>query len=218
MAELRTEEEQVEAIKNWWKENGRSTVIGVAVAVIAVFGWRGWQDHQRQTAENASVLYQSMVEKALVQPGQTLSEEDRKSAEYMANQLKSDYQSTGYAQYAALWLAKLQADQGKLDAAKAELKWLVEQKPEAPIAQVAKLRMSQLLLAEGDAQAALTQLGSAPEKGFEAAYFELKGDLLNALGRAAEARQAYQSAQAADSSNARPLIAMKSGDLAGAGE
>lgn len=217
MAELRTEEEQVEAIKNWWKENGRSTVIGVAVAVIAVFGWRGWQDHQQQTAENASVLYQSMVEKALVQPGQTLSEADRKSAEYMANQLKTDYESTGYAQYAALWLAKLQADQGNLDAAKAELQWLMDQKPEAPIAQLAKLRMAQLLLAAGDAQVALTQLGSAPEKGYEAAYFELKGDLLNTLGRAAEARQAYESAQAADSSNARPLIAMKSDDLAGAG-
>ncbi|WP_421864715.1 YfgM family protein [Motiliproteus sp.] len=218
MSELRTEEEQVEAIKNWWKENGRSTVIGVAVAVIAVFGWRGWQDHQRQTAENASVLYQSMVEKALVQPGQTLSDEDRKSAEYMANQLKSDYQSTGYAQYAALWLAKLQADQGQLDGAKAELQWLLEQKPETPIAQLAKLRIAQLLLAQGDAQAGLNQLGGAPEKGFEAAYFELKGDLLNALGREAEARQAYQSGQAADSGNARPLIAMKSGDLAGAGE
>ena len=42
MAELRTEEEQVEALKSWWKENGKSLIMGVVIAVAAVFGWRGW--------------------------------------------------------------------------------------------------------------------------------------------------------------------------------
>ena len=31
MAEMRTEEEQIEAIKQWWKKNGSSLLIGIAL-------------------------------------------------------------------------------------------------------------------------------------------------------------------------------------------
>ena len=43
MADYETEEEQIEALKDWWRENGNSLLIGVAVALVAVFGFRGWQ-------------------------------------------------------------------------------------------------------------------------------------------------------------------------------
>ncbi len=215
MSDMRTEEEQVEAIKTWWKENGRSTVVGIVIAAVAVFGWRGWQDHQRNTADNASALYQSLVEQASQQPGQTISDEQRKSATYIANQLKTEYEGSNYAQYGALWLAKLAAEQDQLDLAKTELEWVLSQKPEAAVAQVAKLRLAQVLLASEQAAAALTALGASPVVGFEAGYYELKGDVLLALGRSDEARQAYAEGLQANSDNARPLIAMKLDDLAG---
>ena len=34
-----TDEEKVEAIKGWWKENGISVVGGLALGLAAVFGW-----------------------------------------------------------------------------------------------------------------------------------------------------------------------------------
>ncbi len=215
MSDMRTEEEQIDAIKNWWKENGRSTVIGIVIAAVAVFGWRGWQDSQRQTSEAASALYQSLVSQAAVQPGQTLSDEQRKSVTYLANQLKTDYDGSSYARYAALWLAKLSVDRDQFDQAKAELEWLLDQKPEAVIAQVARLRLAQVLLATGSAEAALQRLESAPVAGFEAAYYELKGDVLLALGRDEAAQGAYAEGMAVNSDNARPLISMKLDDLAG---
>ena len=46
MAELRTEEEQIEAIKRWWKKNGSSLLLGIALALAIVFGWQAWQNHQ----------------------------------------------------------------------------------------------------------------------------------------------------------------------------
>ena len=214
MAELRTEEEQIEAIKNWWKENGRSTVVGVVVAALAVFGWRGWQDYQRETAETASALYQSMVQQAAVQPGQVLTEEASNSVSHIANRLKNEFDGSSYAQFAALWLAKIAAEQGQLDTAKQELEWVLSQEPKDNVAQVVKFRLAQVLLAQNNAEAGLQQLGSTPLQGFEAAYFELKGDLLLALGRQADARQAYQSGQQANVDNARPLLAMKLDDLA----
>ena len=115
MSDMRTEEEQVEAIKNWWKENGRSTVIGVVIAAVAVFGWRGWQDYERETAEAASALYQSLVQQSQLQPGESLSDERLKSTAYIANQLKTDYSGSTYSLYASLWLAKHAVDQGHLD-------------------------------------------------------------------------------------------------------
>ena len=33
MEQYRTEEEQVEALKKWWEENGRSTIVAVIVAL-----------------------------------------------------------------------------------------------------------------------------------------------------------------------------------------
>ncbi|MEH6651152.1 MAG: tetratricopeptide repeat protein [Motiliproteus sp.] len=210
---MRTEEEQVEAIKSWWKENGRSTVIGVVIAVVAVFGWRGWQDHQVNTANNASALYQTLVNQASAQQGQTLSDEQRKSASFIANQLKTDYESSSYAQYAALWLAKLAAEQGQVDQAKTELNWVLQQEPEAAVAQVVNMRLAQLMLASGEAEAALKQLGNTAASGFEAGFYELRGDLLVSLGRHDEARKAYQSGLDANTDNARPLIALKLDDL-----
>ncbi len=214
MSEMRTEEEQIDAIKSWWKENGRSTVIGVVVAAVAVFGWRGWQDYERETAEAASSLYQTLVQQSQVQPGQELSEERRKSTAYIARQLKTDHQGSSYAQYAALWLAKHAVDQGQLDQARTELEWLLTQKSEAAVHQVARLRLAQVLLASGQADAALERIGVAPEAGFEAVYYELKGDLLLALNRTDEARAAYTAGVAANTDNARPVLAMKLDDLA----
>ena len=214
MSEMRTEEEQIDAIKNWWKENGRSTVIGVVIAAAAVFGWRGWQDYERETAEAASSLYQTLVQQSQVQPGQVLSEERRKSTAYIAKQLKTDYEGSSYAQYAALWLAKHAVDKGELDQARAELEWLLTQNSEVAVTQVARLRLAQVLLASGQAEAALQRIGGAPETGFEAAYYEFKGDLLLALDRADEARAAYAAGVAANTDNARPVIAMKLDDLA----
>jgi predicted negative regulator of RcsB-dependent stress response len=217
VSEMRTEEEQIDAIKNWWKDNGRSTVIGVVIAAAAVFGWKGWQDFERETAEAASVLYQTLVQQSQVQPGQVLSPERRKSASYIANQLKADYDGSNYAQYASLWLAKHAVDQGLLDQARTELEWLLTQDTPKAIGQIARFRLAQIMLVSGQAQEALGQLGEKPESGFEAAYHELRGDLLLALGRADEARAAYMAGVSANDANARPVVAMKLDDLAAQG-
>ena len=70
MAELRTEEEQVEALKSWWKENGKSLIMGVVIAVAAVFGWRGWNQYQDDFAANASAMYESILNPVANHPKQ----------------------------------------------------------------------------------------------------------------------------------------------------
>ena len=60
MATYETEEEQLEALKKWWKENGRSILLGLLLGVLIIAGWRGWQAYQANRAESASTLYEQM--------------------------------------------------------------------------------------------------------------------------------------------------------------
>ena len=214
MTELRTEEEQIEVIKNWWKENGRSTVFGILAAIAIVLGWRGWQQSEQNTAEQASALYQNMQAAIVVQPGQILDEEKRKTAEHLAGQLKSDFGDLAYAQYAALWLAKSAVESGDLPLAQTELEWVLERKPMESIVRIAELRLARILLAQSKAEQALKYLNTEPAEGFQASYYEVKGDVYEAMGRMDEARRAYAKAVAAPQGGQRPILTMKLDNLA----
>ena len=56
-----TEEEQVEAIKKWWNENGKSIIAGIIIGVIAIFGWRSYENHTAMQAKAASILYEQLL-------------------------------------------------------------------------------------------------------------------------------------------------------------
>lgn len=214
MAELRTEEEQVEAIKKWWKENGRSTLLGVLIALLAVFGWRAWQQHQQDSANAASALYQSLLGAVTVPAGQSLTEEQRKTAEHLAGQLKSEFSGSLYARYAALWLAKDAVEAQKLDQARTELEWVLAQNPDPATTQITKLRLARVMLAQGQGEQALARLEGGAVDGFQASYYEVQGDIYLALKRVDEARQAYEKAVAAADQSSRPILSMKLDDLA----
>ena len=64
MAEMKTEEEQVEALKRWWQENGKSLILTIAVSVGGVLSWNAYQDHQTNESELASVYFQQLMTSA----------------------------------------------------------------------------------------------------------------------------------------------------------
>lgn len=214
MAELRTEEEQVEAIKQWWNENGKSTLLAIVIAAAAVFGWKGWQQQQQATAEEASALYQNMIQAGTVKSDQSLSEENLKTAQHMANTLKSDFADSVYAAYAALWLAKQAVDTAQLDAAESELRWALEQNPEASLSKVIELRLARVLLEQGDIESALAELKKVTTETHQAIYYETEGDIHLAMGLQKAARESYLKARVAAKSNPSPVVGLKLDDLA----
>ncbi len=216
MADLRTEEEQLEVIKNWWKENGRSTVIGVVAAVVLVFGWKSYQQYEQDTGEKASAIYQNLLQASSADQGQGLTEEQRMSVRHLAGQLKSEYADLAYADYAAFWLAKDAVEQGDLSSAQKELEWVLASKPSPEIQHVATLRLARVLLAQGSAEKALATLDTAQGKGFDLSYLEVRGDILLELGRIEEARASYQQAVAAAAGAQTPVLTLKLEDLAAA--
>jgi len=59
-----TEEQQIEAIKKWWQTNGNSVLIGIVLAIAAVFGYHSWTQSQQENSEAAAVLYGQVIEAA----------------------------------------------------------------------------------------------------------------------------------------------------------
>ena len=48
-----TEEERVEALRDWWKTNGRTLLIGIGLAIGSYVGFQSWQNIQASKAEAA---------------------------------------------------------------------------------------------------------------------------------------------------------------------
>jgi len=188
----RTEEEQVEALKRWWQENGRSIAVGVVLALGLGFGWQAWQKNQQTNAENASVLFQQMLTALTAE-----AEQGPEPARAVAERIKDEYRGSAYARFAALHLARIAVTQGDLDVAEAELRWVLAMTSEGDdLQRVARLRLARVLAAAGDTEAALGLLES-PQPAYAASYALARGDILLAEDRREEALAAYERAAAA---------------------
>jgi predicted negative regulator of RcsB-dependent stress response len=115
----------------------------------------------------------------------------------LAEQLKSQFGSTTYAQFAALHLAALAVSDGKLSDAEAQLRWVLGKAPNgSDTAQIAQLRLARVLAASGDTEQALAILEKATPGSYGASYLTAQGDILLAAGHNDEARDAYSKALA----------------------
>jgi predicted negative regulator of RcsB-dependent stress response len=195
MDSYQTEEEQVEAIRRWWQENGRSTIAVIVVALAAGFGWQSWKGYDLTRVESASTVYQNMLQSLNSTAGQAGSLDDAKD---LAEQLKTEYSSTTYAQFAALQLAKLAAQDNNPEEAQSQLRWALSQaKPGSDVATVAQLRLARVLASSGEPEQALEILTAGKDSSYAASYAIAEGDIYMQLGRIDEARDAYAVAKLA---------------------
>ena len=200
-----SEEEQVEAIKKWWKENGRSIIAGAVIGLSAVFGWQYWTGYQHRVAEEASNRFDLL--QYAVKTG------DTGTAIQQAEALTAEHGDSAYAQFAALYLAKLKEEKGDANAAQAHLQWVLSNSDEPSIQQIARLRLARLRLDQGDLEGAEAIIAQAPDDSFSGEFAELRGDIARSRKEYEKARKAYQEAldKGAGDSN---LVLMKLDDLA----
>lgn len=212
VAELRTEEEQVEFIKNWWKENGSSLLISIGVAVAGVMGWKAWVANQEATAANASALYENI---SSVVTAPSVDDAQRTSAFHLGDELKSEFGSSAYAPMAAMLLARSAVESGDLERAKTELQYVVgSESSDAALKQLANLRLARVALAQEDFGAAKSALDAAGEGEYPSLYNELSADLAVAQGDLSAARAAYEKALQSATAQSRALIQLKLDDIA----
>jgi len=203
-----TEEEQVEALKRWWKENGTSTLIGIALAIAVILGWDYWQSYKQEQALKASALYDQLLKRSAAGNDDDVAK--------IAAQLQQKYASTAYADYAQLFLDKSQVAKNELAEAETTLDKLMKT-ADTEISNLARIRLVRVKLASKKYEEGLQLIAAAdPEttKGFTGIYDELTGDLYVGLGRLAEARTAYTSALR--SGTYSPFIQFKLDDITAA--
>ncbi len=189
-----TEEEQLEILKRWWKDYGKTVITGIAAAIAIYFAWTAWQDKQRNKAESASSHYEELIKVLNVEPGKALSDADKANAEHIANDLKANNGNSLYALSAAFYLAKAAVDAGNLDKAVTELQWILAAKPDVATAQLAHVRLARVYVAKAAYTEAQAQLAEEPSKAFASEFAEVRGDILKAQGNNAAAATAYQKA------------------------
>jgi predicted negative regulator of RcsB-dependent stress response len=180
------EQEQLDELKTWWKMHGNLVTAVVVAAAVVALGWLGWNRWQSKQAAEASLLY------AAVQ--QAAATGDAKRARDITGELIDKFSGTSYAGMAALLSARVQTDAGDAKTARAELTWAAENAKDDASRDLARLRLAAVLLDDKAYDEALKQLAAAASPAFAPRYEELKGDILAAQGKAAEAKTAYQAA------------------------
>lgn len=202
-----TDEQQVEALKAWWDENGTSIIFAVVFALAAVGGWRGWQAWQGSRAQDASQLYAELIDRV---------ERGDASASERFSALRDDYDNTPYAVLGALHEAKRLVTANDLGAAAEVLRYAADNASDADLQAVASIRLARVLLESGQADAALGALPSDAPESFEALVETVRGDILFEQDKLTEAKAAYQRAADSGGVTADPeFLDMQLVDLAG---
>jgi len=205
--EHQTDEEQVQALKAWFKKNGSALIFGLAVGLASIGGYRFWTDYQITQSQKASLAYSSLQN--------FLMAGDSAKVFGAGEQLVKNFSGTPYAALAALGMARMSVESNSLDAAEVHLRWVIDNADQKGMKHIARLRLVRVLAAEKKYDEALALANSSGQGGYTSLYSEARGDILLAQNQPAQARSAYQ--QALDSilenDQRRILIEMKLNDL-----
>ena len=213
------EEENIEALKKWWDENGKPLLFFAIFDIGGYGAWLLWQNSQATDAETASDLYEEVLSLAISEPGLPVTEQESLRILELFDQLKVDYSGSVYALYGALFAAQQLVNANDLDAAEDSLQWVLDNQQNGLFSQTdegliltTNLRLGRVILAKGESERALNLVNGIDPKAFEAGFAELRGDIYVTMGRIVDARDAYIAAQQAGSSN--DGLRMKLDDLA----
>ena len=199
MEGYKTEEEQVEALKKWWNDNGTSVIIGFCVLAAAIAGWQYWQAQKTATAVQASMLIEHAT--------QALDDENHQGVSDAAGQILSEFSDTSYAPMAALLLAKSKYLSDDIVSAQTYLQWALDNSKDEGIQHIARIRLASVLWQQDKGDEALSLVNSVEPGKFIASYEELRGDIFASQGKNQEAIKAYEIAVSGEGavSDARSL-------------
>lgn len=204
-----TEEEQIENIKRWLRQNGKSILIGLVVGLAILAGARYWSEQKNTQGEQASAMYDQILT--------ALEQNNKKNVLDQGAALIGQYPKTPYAALAALALAKVKLEEGDSKSARTYLQWVLDNAKQPGLDHVARLRLARVMLSDKQGDEALKLVEISDTGTFAAEYEELKGDIYVSLGKTEQARAAYTKAMglAKEGTDTRTLQ-MKLDDLGAA--
>ena len=213
------DEENVEALKKWWQENGKQLLVSVFVVLGGIGGWDLYQNSEQESRNAASDIYEEILALTLKTDNEPLSNSERENIISYGQQLREEYPTSSYASFGTLFAAAAEVENRNLSQAEILLNWILENSTgglfsstEDGLLLTTKLRLGRVLLAQGDAARALDFVNTVDPKEFETGFAELRGDIYVALDQLEEAQDAYSIAQQAGSNS--DALRMKLQELA----
>ena len=201
-----TEEEQLEAIKKWWKKYQTLLTSVLTVVLLLIAGYRYWDWHVEKVNQQASNAYERLMV--------AVSQKDIKAIRAYAKQLSTHYRQTIYGDVARLSMAHYFVTHDHVSDAREALTYVVDHSKMPALRQIASIRLARILLSEKAYDQALFQLDKINEATYLPLVNELKGDVLVAMGHKLEAKKRYQEAMLDVKTRgvANPFLEMKLND------
>ena len=200
-----TEEQQVEAIKGYWEENGNMIIAGIALGFAGFIGFNLYKDGKLEDELAISDSYQTLIE---------TSAKDKAAFSANAEKFINENSGTSYVSLTALALAKEAAANKDWESVQTQLAAAIESAPSDGIKGIASLRLARVQIQQEQFEQALATLAKPLPESFKAAVEEIKGDTYLLQGKKELARSAYQAAISADGLASSPSLQMKLDDLA----
>ena len=175
------ENDQVEAVKRFFAENGKALAVGVILGVGALIGWRYWNSHQVDSARSASLAYQNAV---------TAVSEGKPDSIPAAEKFAAENKNT-YGALASLELAQQFVDKNELEKAAAQLQQGLADTSDENLKAVINLRLARV-------QVQLKPLDPIKGEGWAAIVADLRGEALLSKGDKQGARSAWEAGVKSD--------------------
>ena len=210
--DLKTDDEQVEELKKWWRENGKSIIAGLIIGIGGLAGYQYWKESKIENARAASDIYAEVL---VLQ-----NKADKQEFIAKANSLLDEYGSTSYATLTRFTLAKQYAETGKWEEAITPLKSIIDNSRHDGYVHLARIRLANVYIQLDKYDDALALVNRNDNSEFQSLYDELQGDIYQAKGEIDKARNAYEKAlgKALDDRQRHSLISMKLNNISQSGK
>lgn len=198
------EEQEINQLKDWWKENGKTIIVAFILGVGGMFGWRYWQAHQAEQIAQASAQYDALIYSA---------QQDEQAKKANIEQFVQANSKTAYAVFALLDEAKKATEKQDFAAAEVNLNQALTQSQDEVLTSIVALRLSAVQFQLGQLDNALTTLNQVKGESFNARKAILTGDIQVAKGDKVAAKNSFEQAQQSSSQLEQQMAKMKLNNL-----
>ena len=198
------EEQEINQLKDWWKENGKTIIVAFILGVGGMFGWRYWQAHQAEQIAQASAQYDALIYSA---------QQDEQAKKANIEQFVQANSKTAYAVFALLDEAKKATEKQDFAAAEVNLNQALTQSQDEVLTSIVALRLSAVQFQLGQLDNALTTLNQVKGESFNARKAILTGDIQVSKGDKVAAKNSFEQAQQSGSQLEQQMAKMKLNNL-----
>ncbi|TDN41254.1 YfgM family protein [Haemophilus haemolyticus] len=198
------EEQEINQLKDWWKENGKTIIVAFILGVGGMFGWRYWQAHQAEQIAQASAQYDALIYS---------TQQDEQAKKANIEQFVQANSKTAYAVFALLDEAKKATEKQDFAAAEVNLNQALTQSQDEVLTSIVALRLSAVQFQLGQLDNALTTLNQVKGESFNARKAILTGDIQAVKGDKVAAKNSFEQAQQSGSQLEQQMAKMKLNNL-----